>query len=174
MTPERSVLITGCSDGGIGSALAAAFVQRGFRVFATARNTASMTKLQDLSNVTLLELDILDAKQIEGTVTTINKETGGTLDYLVNNAGRNRFMPLLDEDINEAKKLYDTNVWGPLRLVQAFSPLLIEAKGTVVLITSVSGYLNVPWQGNISFSTLPSIRSDSIDIQEPTPLQSDP
>lgn len=150
MVPKGSVLVTGCSDDGIGSALALAFAQRGFCVFTTARNTAGMTKLRDLDNVTLLTLDVLDAKQIEAAVGAVSKETGGTLNYLVNNAGRNRFMPLLDEDIEEAKKLYDTNVWGPLQLVQAFSPLLIEAKGTVVFISSVSGYVNVPWQGEIA------------------------
>ncbi|KAL9106014.1 MAG: hypothetical protein Q9227_008922 [Pyrenula ochraceoflavens] len=147
MASKASVLVTGCSDDGIGCALALAFARRGLRVFATARNTASMTNFQGLSNVTLLLLDVLDQKQIHDAVAKISKETGGTLDYLVNNAGRNRFMPLLDENIEEAKELYDTNVWAPLRLVQAFSPLLIEAKGTVLFIASVSGYLNVPWQG---------------------------
>jgi len=147
MATKGSVLITGCSDDGIGSALALTFAQRGFRVFATARNTGRMTKLQDLDNVTLLTLDVLNAKAIEAAVKAVSKETNGTLNYLVNNAGCNRFMPLLDEKIDDAKKIYDTNVWGPLQLVQAFSSLLIEARGIVVFISSVSGYLNVPWQG---------------------------
>jgi len=146
MAPKGSVLITGCSDDGIGSALTLTFVKRGFRVFATARNTASMTRFQDF-NVTLLALDVLDAKQIEATVAIVSKETGGKLDYLVNNAGCTRFMPLLDEDIEETKEFYDTNVWALLQLVQAFSPLLIEAKGTVVFIASVYSHLNVSWQG---------------------------
>ncbi|KAH8722688.1 putative hydroxybutyrate dehydrogenase [Phaeosphaeriaceae sp. PMI808] len=152
MAPKGSVLVTGCSDDGIGSALALTFAQRGFHVFATARDTASMAKLQDIESITLLALDVLDAKQIEAAVATVGKLTGGTLDYLVNNAGRTRFMPLLDEDINQAKELFDTNVWAPLQLVQAFSPLLIESKGTVVFISSVSGYLNVPWQGTYAAS----------------------
>ena len=144
---KGSVLITGCSDGGIGSALAAAFAKHGFHVFATARTTQSMSHLKDNGNITLLTLDVVDAKQIKDAAETVKSQTGGTLDYLVSNAGRNRFMPLLDEDIEEAKRLYDINCWGPLQLVQAFSPLLIQAKGTVVFIASVSGYMNVPWQG---------------------------
>ncbi|PSN65483.1 putative hydroxybutyrate dehydrogenase [Corynespora cassiicola Philippines] len=144
---KGSVLITGCSDGGIGSALAAAFAQHGFHVFATARTTQSMSHLKDNGNITLLTLDVVDAKQIKDAAETVKSQTGGTLDYLVSNAGHNRFMPLLDEDIEEAKRLYDINCWGPLQLVQTFSPLLIQAKGTVVFIASVSGYMNVPWQG---------------------------
>jgi len=147
MVFKRSVLITGCSDGGIGSALALAFSKRGFRVFATARDVENMKELQSRENIVLLLLDILNPKQIKEVVEVVSKDTDGTLDYFVNNAGRTRFMPLLDEDIEAAKKLYDTNVWAPLQLVQAFSPLLIQSKGTIVFNTSVSGYLNVPWQG---------------------------
>lgn len=148
MVLKRSVLITGCSDGGIGSALALAFNKRNFLVYATARAVDNMKELQDRDGIILLSLDILNAKQIEEVVDVVSKDTSGTLDYFVNNAGRTRFMPLLDEDIDAAKTLYETNVWAPLRLVQAFSPLLIKSKGTIVFNTSVSGYLNVPWQGN--------------------------
>jgi 1-acylglycerone phosphate reductase len=152
MDPQRSVLITGCSNGGIGSALALAFGERGFRVYATARSVENMTELRGHDNVTLLSLGILNPSQIDDVVKTVSEETNGTLEYFVNNAGQTRFMPLLDEDIEAAKKLYDTNFWAPLQLVQAFSPLLIQSKGTVVFNTSVSGYLNVPWQGKKTLS----------------------
>jgi 1-acylglycerone phosphate reductase len=56
-------------------------------------------------------------------------------------------MPLLDEDIEQGKALFETNVWGPIAVTQAFAPLLRKAKGTVVFITSLSGHLNVPYQG---------------------------
>lgn len=92
-------------------------------------------------------LDVLCVKQIEATVAIVSKETGGKLDYLVNSAGCTCSMPLVDKDIEEAKKLFDINVWALLHLVQEFSPLLIEAKGTVVFITLVSGYMNMPEQG---------------------------
>jgi NAD(P)-dependent dehydrogenase (short-subunit alcohol dehydrogenase family) len=145
--PTQTVLITGCSDGGIGSALALAFQQRGFHVFATARNTTKMSNLADLPNVTLLTLDVTDSTTIKAAVDTVAKETGGTLDFLVNNAGRNHFMPLLDEDIDQTKELFDTNVWGPLAVTQAFSPLVIKTKGSFVFVTSIAGYSNTPWMG---------------------------
>ena len=56
MTP-KTVLITGCSAGGIGSALAEVFQKRGIHNFATARDLSKMSHLQTLSHVTLLKLD---------------------------------------------------------------------------------------------------------------------
>jgi 1-acylglycerone phosphate reductase len=142
-----SVLITGCSDGGIGSAVAHTFQQRGFQVYATARNTSKMSDLRDLENVTLLTLDITNPEQIREAVSTVKKSTGGKLDYLVNNAGHNHFRPILDENIEETRNLFDTNVWGPLAVTQAFSPLVIQAKGSMVFVTSIAGYGNTPWMG---------------------------
>jgi hypothetical protein len=145
-----SVLITGCSDGGIGSALALTFQQRGFQVFATARDIEKMSELKVLENVILLALDITNVEQIRESVDVVTKATGGTLDYLVNNAGHNHFRPILDENIKETRDLFDTNVWGPLAVTQAFSPLVIQAKGSFVFITSIAGYGNTPWMGKLS------------------------
>jgi 1-acylglycerone phosphate reductase len=142
-----SVLITGCSDDGIGSALAIHFAQRGLVVFATARHVQRMTHLTNIPNIHLLELDIQDADQVRTVAQSIQRETGGKLDYLVNNAGQNRFTPLLDEDIDQVKQLFDVNVYGALRVTQACAPMLMAAKGKVIFISSVSGWINVPWQG---------------------------
>jgi 1-acylglycerone phosphate reductase len=109
-----------------------------------------MLELKDLANVTLLTLDVTDSKQIKEAVDTVAKVTGGTLDYLVNNAGHNHFMPILDENIEETKDLFNTNVWGPLAVTQAFSPLVIQAKGSFVFVTSIAGYGNTPWMGKSS------------------------
>src|ERR1700712_4742570 len=48
-------------------------------------------------------------------------------------------MPALDVSIEEGKRLFDTNYWALLAMIQAFAPLLIKAKGCVVNNTSVSG-----------------------------------
>ncbi|KAE8375519.1 hypothetical protein BDV26DRAFT_267787 [Aspergillus bertholletiae] len=148
----KTVLITGCSDDGIGYGLAQTFQRQGYQVFATARNLDKMTKLNGLSNVTLLQLDVTEQSQIEAAVAAVEAQTGGSLDVLVNNAGRNHFMPYLDEDVEQAKALFDINVWGPLRVTKAFVPLLIKAQGSVAFITSISGYLNVPFMGTYAGS----------------------
>ncbi|KAF3397230.1 NADPH-dependent 1-acyldihydroxyacetone phosphate reductase [Talaromyces pinophilus] len=150
--PQQSVLITGCSDDGIGYGLALTFQQRGYLVFATTRDVRKMSKLQGLPNVKLLELDVTETDQIAAATRVVRDQTGGTLDYLINNAGRNHFMPILNEDLNATRGIFDTNVWGPVAVTQAFAPLLIKAKGRIVFITSISGYINVPWMGSYAAS----------------------
>ncbi|PVH94311.1 putative hydroxybutyrate dehydrogenase [Periconia macrospinosa] len=145
---SKSVLITGCSDDGIGSGLALALHDRGYRVFATLRDPSKASKLKDVPNVTLLNLDVVEPAQIASTLEAVQRETGGMLDILINNAGHNRFMPILDENIEEVKALFDVNVFAPLAITKAFAPLLIKAKGSIVFITSISGYLNTPYMGS--------------------------
>ncbi|KAI1458760.1 putative hydroxybutyrate dehydrogenase [Annulohypoxylon moriforme] len=152
MASTQTVLITGCSDGGIGSALAILFQKRGFHVFATARNPSKMKSLDGLSNVTLLALDVVKSDDIKTAVDAVTKHTGGTLNYLVSNAGRNHFMPILDEDLDKVRDLFEINFYGPIALTQAFAPLLIKAKGMAVYTTSISGYLNIPYMGTYSAS----------------------
>ncbi|RDH27537.1 putative hydroxybutyrate dehydrogenase [Aspergillus welwitschiae] len=146
MVAQKTVLITGCSDGGIGSALSKAFQARGFHVFATGRSKQRLAHLEALKDVTLLELDVTSSASIDTAYEAVKHQTGGQLDYLVNNAGVMSIMPSLDIDIRQAKELFDTNFWGVLAMVQKFSPLLISAKGCITNICSISGFINVPFE----------------------------
>lgn len=138
----KSVLITGCSAGGIGAGLAEVFREKGYHVFATARTASKIPKtLADAPNVTVLTLDVVSSDSIAAAVKKVNEETGGKLDVLVNNCGRNLVMPGLDASIEEGKKLFDLNFWAVLTMIQGFAPLLIKAKGYVVNNTSISGVL---------------------------------
>lgn len=56
-------------------------------------------------------------------------------------------MPVLDINIEEAKRIFDTNFWGALNMIQAFAPLVIKANGSIVNVTSISGHVNVPYMG---------------------------
>lgn len=56
-------------------------------------------------------------------------------------------MPLLDSDLAIARKVFDVNVFGVIGTIQVFSPLLIAAKGTIVIIGSVGGVLPYPFGG---------------------------
>ena len=145
----KSVLITGCSSGGIGSSLASAFQERNMHVFATARDPARMSHLENISNITLLTLDPTSAPSVQAAVRVVEAQTGGTLDVLVNNAGQTVTMPILDMNLDTAKSMYEINVWGMLRVTQAFAPLVITAKGTIVNISSVAASLNTPWIGEL-------------------------
>jgi 1-acylglycerone phosphate reductase len=85
-TRQKSVLITGCSAGGIGDALAQSFHRRGLRVFATARNLSKVQHLKDMG-LEVVELDVTDTRSRESAVEHVMASTGGTLDILINNAG---------------------------------------------------------------------------------------
>ncbi|MCJ1318982.1 hypothetical protein MMC15_004314 [Xylographa vitiligo] len=156
-TPKKTVLITGCSTGGIGWAMAKIFLERGFYVFATARDPSKAADLSELSNVEILELDVTVPQTISRCKDTVTKRTGGKLDVLVNTAGVEFVCPLLDVDIADAKRLYDVNVWGPLAMVQAFAPLLIEAKGVVTNHSSIDAVLNMVWAGESASAATPPL-----------------
>ncbi|KAL5315669.1 hypothetical protein ACEPPN_016539 [Leptodophora sp. 'Broadleaf-Isolate-01'] len=143
-SPRKTVLITGCSAGGLGAALVEAFLKQNYHVFATLRNPSKTpSHLTTLSNVTILTLDVLSSFSITSAVEIVTKETGGKLDVLVNNSGVMSIMPGLDASIEEGKKLFDINFWAVLAMIQAFAPLLVEAKGCIVNNASVAGVMPV-------------------------------
>lgn len=88
-----------------------------------------------------MSLDVTSSNSVEEARDKINKITNGTLDYLVNNAGRNYTVPALDIEIEEVEETFNTNLFGVMRTCQAFAPLLIEARGTIVQIGSVAGII---------------------------------
>ena len=141
--PKRSVLITGCSDGGLGAALAVAFHDAGLHVYATARDPSKMTTLASFG-IETLTLDVLSDSSIAACVSKLS-----SLDILVNNAGVQYTMPVSDMSIPEAKKLFDLNVWSYLAMTQAFLPLLLKSSkgGMIVNQTSIASVTSVPFQG---------------------------
>lgn len=142
-----TALITGCSDGGIGSSLAKAFQARGVHVFATARKLSKMTGLEGLPNVTRLELDVESPSSVAAAKETVIAATSGDgrLNYLVNNSGINLNFPAVETEVNDAKKVFDVNFWGLVTVTNTFLPLLISSNGTVINNASVAGVLYSPW-----------------------------
>ncbi|KAH8900641.1 short-chain dehydrogenase/reductase [Thozetella sp. PMI_491] len=141
----KTVLITGCSRGGIGDALAREFRKRGLNVFATARSASKMAELKELG-IDTLEMDVLCADSIAAAVDTVRKVTDGRLDILVNNAGIQHVLPFADCNIQDLRHVLDTNIFGVFAVTHAFLPLLIEARGLVASIGSVNQVLNPPYQ----------------------------
>jgi 1-acylglycerone phosphate reductase len=144
----KTVLITGCSDGGLGSALALEFANSPkYHVLATARNPAKMSHLREKSNTTLLTLDVLSEASIKSCLATVSADFG-SLDMLINNAGTGLMSPLSDAtDLDACRQTFDLNVWAALTVTQAFLPLLIKAKGIVVMNSSVTSVVPVPGMG---------------------------
>ncbi|KAJ5620599.1 Short-chain dehydrogenase/reductase SDR [Penicillium lagena] len=139
-SPNRKVLITGCSDGGLGAALAIAFHEAGLEVYATARDPSKMSEIKS-RGIKALRLDVQSDSSIAKCANEITE-----LDILVNNAGSGYYMPVSDLSIPEAKNQFDLNVWSPLAVTQAFLPLLLKSKGMVVNHTSVASLCAIPFQ----------------------------
>ncbi|KAE8453970.1 hypothetical protein EG329_007746 [Mollisiaceae sp. DMI_Dod_QoI] len=137
---KRTVLITGCSDGGLGAALAIAFHEAGLHVYATARNPSKMAQLA-ARGIETRTLDVLSESSIAKCVSELS-----SLDILINNAGASYTMPVSDLSITEAKKLFDLNVWSYLAMTQAFLPLLLKSKGMIVNQTSIASVTTLPFQ----------------------------
>ncbi|KAF1848064.1 NAD(P)-binding protein [Cucurbitaria berberidis CBS 394.84] len=153
---SKSVLITGYSEGSIGAALAHAFHAHGYIVFATARRISNIpARLQDLSRIHALELNVTDQTSINRAVTDITRHVDGKgLDVLVNSAGTMLSgLKLVHVDIDQVgKQCFEVNVWGPLRMMQAFSALLVKASekdngnATVVNLGSIIGEIWFAYQ----------------------------
>ncbi len=141
----RVVLITGCSTG-IGRATAQYLAGRGWRVIATARDLRSIRDFQS-PNITPLALDVTDEdSRVRAVKEAVNR--AGRIDALVNNAGIAVNGPLELVALDEARQQFETNVWGPLRMVQLVAPILREqGGGRIVNVTSVMGKLSVPFSG---------------------------
>ncbi|KAK9341941.1 NADPH-dependent 1-acyldihydroxyacetone phosphate reductase [Lipomyces starkeyi] len=159
-SPKRTVLITGCSDGGMGAALAVAFHNAGLHVIATARNPDKMAKLKS-AGIETLALDVLSEASIGEAVSKIS-----SLDILINNAGTSYSMPISDLSIEESKKCFEINVWAQLNVTKAFLPLLLRSKGMIVNQTSVVSTTAVPFQSayNASKAAM-AIFSDTMRLE---------
>ncbi|KAK7958669.1 hypothetical protein PG988_013517 [Apiospora saccharicola] len=137
--PKRklAILITGCSPGGIGAALAITLHEAGHHVYATARDPAKLKPLAE-AGITTLSLDIASAASIAAAVSSVSASKAGAagLDILVNNAAASYSMPVVDISLDEARKLFDTNVWGQIAVTQAFLPLLLQRTSSYPDITT--------------------------------------
>ncbi|PLN81202.1 putative short chain dehydrogenase/reductase [Aspergillus taichungensis] len=138
---RKSVLITGCSPGGIGNSLAREFHRQGLRVFATARDEVALGDLAALG-IETLSLVVDDELSVQLCFAETERRLGTKgLDYLVNNAGRNYTVPAMEVDLNEARTTFETNFFSVILMCKTFLPLLMKSKGTIVQIGSVAGVI---------------------------------
>ena len=143
---RKSCLVTGCSEGGVGASIAEAFKDKGYQVFATARSPTKIPQsLREAPNVTILSLDVTSSQSITEAAEAIKKQTGGNLDVLINNAGVGLELPALDTPISEARRVFDSNFFAVLEMVQVFSPMLVQAKGCIVNNSSIGGLGPIPF-----------------------------
>jgi NAD(P)-dependent dehydrogenase (short-subunit alcohol dehydrogenase family) len=143
MTSDKVVLITGASSG-IGRATAELLSRRGYRVFGTSRSPASVAPI---SNVEMLALDVRDNASVEACVAAVLRQAG-RIDVLINNAGYGMVGAVEETSLSEAQALFDTNLFGVLRMVRAVLPLMRrQGSGIVINTSSILGFLPGPFFG---------------------------
>jgi len=148
MSKSKVVVVTGVSSG-IGRAAAMKFAEQGCRVFGTVRNTA---KAHAIPNVTLVEMDIRDEMSVESGIQTIIAQAQ-RIDVLVNSAGVTLLGAAEETSVEEAQKLFDTNLFGVLRVIKAVLPHMRgQRSGRIVNVSSVLGFLPAPYMALYSAS----------------------
>lgn len=147
---QKAVLITGASSG-LGRAMAETLAANGYFVYAGARKDEDLKELTAIENVQGVRLDVTRQDQIDAAVKTIS-EAGRGLYGLVNNAGVLVVQPLIEIAEQDFDFQMNVNVYGPYRVTRAFAPLVIESKGRISIIGSISGTLSSATWGPYSMT----------------------
>lgn len=145
---SRVWLITGCSTG-FGRLLAERAFADGDKVVATARSVQALYDFgrSDESRVLRLALDVCDPEAIR-RVASQAIETFGGIDILVNNAGYGYFATQEEAELEEVRKMFDTNVFGLIAVTQGVLPHMRERRsGTIINLSSISGRIATPRGG---------------------------
>ena len=145
MTATKSAVVTGANKG-IGREVARRLAADGFKVWLGARNgergTKAATELRaEGLDVQWLEIDVTKEETVAKAASTIGS-VSSHLDVLVNNAGVaiNYDRPPSEQAMADIKATYEVNVFGPIRVTQAFLPLLLAAPAArVVMVSSYGG-----------------------------------
>ena len=139
----KVVLITGASSG-IGEATARTLAAAGHQVFGGARNPE---KVRPAAGVEIVRLDVRDEASVQAAVGKIYRKTD-RIDVLINNAGVSLAGPIEASSVAEAQALFDTNLFGVLRVTQAVLPVMRDAQAGLILnVSSVLGFLPAPFMG---------------------------
>jgi NAD(P)-dependent dehydrogenase (short-subunit alcohol dehydrogenase family) len=144
----KTIFITGASRG-FGKIWAEAFLKRGDKVAATARNLDSLNDLVATYGDAILpiQLDVNDRAAGFAAVKKA-KETFGSIDVLINNAGFGLFGAIEETTEEQAREQIETNVFGLLWMTQAVLPIMREqGHGHIIQVSSVLGVATLPVLG---------------------------
>lgn len=154
----KVALVTG-SNRGIGFEVVRKLARRGYRVALAARRRAAAEEAAGRLSaegleVWPLELDVSDDASVQAARRLV-EERLGRLDALVNNAGvlsgDDRRLPGLEVPVEVVRATFEVNTFGPLRVTQAFAPLLVRQGGNVVNVSSIMGQLASAGPGYLAY-----------------------
>lgn len=148
----KTVLITG-SNSGIGRAAVELLAGKGYRVIATMRNLDKGRDFADTArakgwDLQTVQLDVRSDASVEAAL-----KQAGNVDVLVNNAGFEVWGPLEEMSVEDMKDQFETNVYGPFRLMTAVLPgMRKRGSGVIINVSSVAGRVSAPLNGLYSAS----------------------
>ncbi len=140
---SRVVLVTGASLG-IGKACAERLAIEGHCVYGTSRHPEDGNRVKNLH---MLAMDVNSDESVNAAISKI-LSVEGKIDVIINNAGFGIAGSIEDTSIEEAKSIFETNLFGVLRVCQAVLPKMREmGQGTIINISSLGGRIGLPYQG---------------------------
>ena len=134
-TSGKTAFVTGASTG-IGKQTALALVKAGYRVIGTSRK-ASPDEVRD--GIRMVACDVTSDASVATAVTQAHGELGH-IDLLVNNAGFGITGAAEESSISQVRAMYETNVFGLLRVTNAVLPIMrAQRSGRILNVGSVAG-----------------------------------
>ncbi len=147
----KSILITGCSSG-IGLCVATGLRQRGYRVFASARHSQDVSRLQ-AQGMESLQLDLTDSHSIQRAVDEVLARNNGRLDALFNNGAYGQAGAVEDLSRDALRAQFETNLFGTAELTNRVIPVMrVQGHGRIIMNSSVLGLVTLPYRGAYSAS----------------------
>jgi short-subunit dehydrogenase len=152
---EKVALVTGASSG-IGKACAVELARRGAKVVLGARSTSELAAVVDSISqhggvAVACHLDVSDPESCRRFV-ELALSTYGRIDVLVNNAGISMRAIFEELDLSVIRQLMDVNFWGTVYCTKYALPHLLQAKGSVVGVSSIAGFMGLPGRTGYSSS----------------------
>lgn len=144
---SKVILITGGSSG-IGKAIGEFLLEKGYNVFGTSRNP---DRYPD-SKFPIIALDVTKSETIKTCIQEVLDRVS-KIDVLINNAGAGITGPVEEIPEAEIQRNFETNFFGPLQVIKAALPSMREqGSGLIINITSIAGYMGLPYRGVYSAS----------------------
>lgn len=138
---SKVILITGASSG-LGDTMAAYLAKQGHIVYGTSRSIEQQPK-----PFKTLNMDVTSDESVHKAIDQILKEQG-RIDVLVNNAGLAIAGPVESLPLDEVQRVFDTNVMGVLRTIQAVLPSMRSKRsGLIINISSIAAEAGLPFRG---------------------------
>ena len=148
MKKQDIALVTGSSTG-IGFETSLLLARNGFYTYATMRDTRKSDNIEKIANnenlpLKVLSMDVDNDDSVKNAIYKILDEKK-KIDILVNNAGYGLFGALEEISIDEAKKQFETNLFGAMRTIKETLPTMRKQKnGIIINVTSLAGVVGIP------------------------------